>query len=56
MNPFIAFLTNYIDLTVDEKASLENVLESVSFKEGDILLNEKSICKYIIYLVSGKAG
>lgn len=55
MNPFIAFLTNYIDLTVDEKASLENVLELVSFKEGDILLKEKSICKHIIYLVSGKA-
>jgi len=55
MNPFIAFLTKYIELTQAEIESFEKVIETKSFREGDILLNEKSICKHITYLVSGKA-
>lgn len=55
MNPFIAFLTSYIELTKADIESFEKALETRSFKAGDIILKEKSVCRHIVFLVSGKA-
>jgi CRP-like cAMP-binding protein len=55
MNPFITFLTNHIHLTEIEMEALENALETKLFNEDDLLLKEKSVCKHITFLVSGKA-
>ncbi|WP_396158369.1 Crp/Fnr family transcriptional regulator [Flavobacterium sp.] len=55
MNPFVTFLKHYIDLTSMEIESIENTLEKKSFKAGEIVLKEKSICKHITFLVYGKA-
>jgi len=35
--------------------ALENALETKLFNEDDLLLKEKSVCKHITFLVSGKA-
>ena len=55
MNPFVTFLKQYIDLNSMEIESIEDTLEKKSFKAGEIVLKEKSICKHITFLVYGKA-
>jgi CRP-like cAMP-binding protein len=42
-------------LTEIEMETLEKALEIMHYREGDLLLKERSICKHITFLVSGKA-
>jgi CRP-like cAMP-binding protein len=55
MNPFVSFLKQYIDLTQQEIEAIEKILETRTYKAGEIVLQEKTICKNITFLVYGKA-
>lgn len=55
MNPFVSFLKQYIDLTQQEIEAIEKILETRTYRAGEIVLQEKTICKNITFLVYGKA-
>jgi len=55
MNPFISFLLKYFPLSEIEQGALEDMLEIRQYSAGDIILNENSICRYITFILKGKA-
>jgi CRP-like cAMP-binding protein len=55
MNPFVNFILNYVSLSGSDSNLLESELTYKKFKTGDKILQEGSICKNILFIVSGKA-
>ena len=55
MNPFVNFTLNFVLLSDNDSNLLENELTYKKFRTGDKILQEGSICKNILFIVSGKA-
>ena len=55
MNPFINLISQFVQLPDRDSQLLENELEFKTYKVGDKILQEGSICKNILFIVSGKA-
>lgn len=55
MNLFVKFIYQFISLSNEDTIALENVLSNKSYKAGDKILQEGSICNSILFTVSGKA-
>ena len=55
MNPFVNFILNFVLLSDSDSNLLENELTYKKFRTGDKILQEGSICKNILFIVSGKA-
>ncbi|MFN5296645.1 MAG: Crp/Fnr family transcriptional regulator, partial [Flavobacteriales bacterium] len=55
MNPFVNFISHFVSLSDSDSDLLENELTYRKFKTGDKILQEGSICKNILFIVSGKA-
>ncbi len=55
MNPFVNFIMHFVSLSDSDSNLLENELTYKKFKTGDKILQEGSICKNILFIVSGKA-
>lgn len=55
MNPFIKFISEFVQFSDSDSNLLENELKLKTFKAGDKILQEGSICKYILFVTSGKA-
>ena len=55
MNPFLKLISHFVLLPDRDSQLLENELNFKSYRVGDKILQEGSICKNIIFIVSGKA-
>jgi CRP-like cAMP-binding protein len=55
MNPFLNFILNFVTLSDNDRNLLENELTYKIFKTGERILQEGSICKNILFIVSGIA-
>jgi CRP-like cAMP-binding protein len=55
MNQFVKFISQFISLPNKDTITLESVLSNKTFKAGDRILQEGSICNSILFMVSGKA-
>lgn len=55
MNQFVKFISQFISLSNEDTIALENVLSNKSYKAGDKIVQEGSICNSILFTVSGKA-
>lgn len=55
MNPFVNFISHFVSLPEIDSNLLENELIYKKFKAGETILQEGSICKNILFVVSGKA-
>jgi CRP-like cAMP-binding protein len=55
MNPFVNFLISFVPLSENDIQLLENELILKKYKAGENIIQEGSICKYIMFLVTGKA-
>jgi CRP-like cAMP-binding protein len=55
MNPFIKLISHFVLLPDRDSQLLENELKFKTYRVGDKILQEGSICKNIIFIVSGKA-
>jgi len=55
MNQFVKFISQFISLSNEDTITLENVLSNKSYKAGDKIVQEGSICNSILFTVSGKA-
>lgn len=55
MNLFVKFIYQFISLSNEDTIALENVLSNKSYKAGDKIVQEGSICNSILFTVSGKA-
>lgn len=55
MNPFVNFILNFVSLSDSDINLLENELIYKKYKSGDKILQEGSICKNILFIISGKA-
>ena len=55
MNQFVEFISQFISLSNEDTIALENVLSNKSYKAGDKIVQEGSICNSILFTVSGKA-
>ena len=55
MNPFVNFIMEFVPLSDSNSDLLEKELTCKKFKTGDKILQEGSICKNILFIVSGKA-
>lgn len=55
MNPFINLISQFVQLPERDRQILENELKFNTYKVGDKILQQGSICKNIIFIVGGKA-
>ena len=55
MNPFVDFILNFVSLSDSDSNLLENELTYKKYKTGEKIIQEGSICKNIMFIVSGKA-
>jgi len=55
MNPFVNFLISFVPLSENDIQLLENELILKKYKAGENIIQEGSICKYVMFLVTGKA-
>lgn len=55
MNQFVKFISQFISLPNNDTIILESVLTNKTYKAGDKILQEGSICHSILFMVSGKA-
>ena len=55
MNPFVNFILHFVSLPDSDSNLLENELTYKKYKTGEKIIQEGSICKNILFIVSGKA-
>jgi len=55
MNQFVKFISQFISLSNEDTIAIENVLSNKSYKAGDKIVQEGSICNSILFTVSGKS-
>lgn len=47
------FISNYVDLTDEDKTQLNSIISIKQYKKGDVLIKESQVCKTLQFVVSG---
>ncbi|MFN5170670.1 MAG: Crp/Fnr family transcriptional regulator [Cyclobacteriaceae bacterium] len=55
LNPFVRFVSQFVQLPEHDAKQLENLLRSRKYQTGEQLLQKGKVCNSILFMVSGKA-